>query len=402
MNIAVFIKSTTFHPNHGGLEVQNKILCEAFTQRGHAVTVYSPAGELNGIEETVNGVLYKFVNVKPKNKIFTDHILGSNVRDEWYKESFEMFLEDHKNFPYDIALSQSSAGLGIIRHKNEVGIPVISIAHGTILGELKTVLSRPKRLLSLPGMLKDFVYVLKTLLTRQKEFIHGSDLVVAVSLFVKDNIIFETGISREMVKVIYNGVEDMGVDPKIRETSKPSLIYVGRVEKDKGLFELVDCVSFLSEVLGDLRLNIVGRGSDEKALKEYAQSKGVSDRIHFFGFVKREELKEFYESSHIFILPTKRREGFPVTIPEAMMASLPIVAMDLGGVNEGVFDNETGFLIKAGNWRDFTQKIKLLLNDPKLRVRMGEGALKKAKELFSVEKMANQYLEVISEVLNSE
>jgi glycosyltransferase involved in cell wall biosynthesis len=106
-------------------------------------------------------------------------------------------------------------------------------------------------------------------------------------------------------------------------------------------------------------------------------------------------LLDYYAKARIFVLPTKRIEGFPVILPEAMLAGLPVVAMDLGGVREGVFDGETGFLINSGDFKSFEKKVELLVKDADLRQTLSENAKRKGRQLFSEAKMVDSYLEEI-------
>lgn len=84
---------------------------------------------------------------------------------------------------------------------------------------------------------------------------------------------------------------------------------------------------------------------------------------------------------------------------EAMFGGLPIVAFGLGGVPDAVFDNETGFLVKAGDFRAFKANLEELRNHPELVKKMGANARNKAVERFSLDKMLDSYEEIFEEVM---
>ncbi len=86
MKIAAFIKSTTLHKNHGGLETQNKVLCEGLVKKGHQVTVFSPKRDLDvsGAEES--GVKYVFIDAQYGRKI-----ISGFKKDSWEKMSLKVF-----------------------------------------------------------------------------------------------------------------------------------------------------------------------------------------------------------------------------------------------------------------------------------------------------------------------
>lgn len=401
MRVAIFIKSTTFHADHGGMEVQNKTLAEGFIKKGHEVVVYSPKGSLEKLTAAENGVEYKFIDSKYKNSTILQSILNTGAKSEWYVKSYKTFLEDNQEKKCDIVFSQSSAGLGIIRKKEELRVKVIAIAHGTIFSEFKTLLTRPKNLKNILRILKDFEYTLRTYLTRQKEFIRKADCVVAVSDFVKRNIVAETGVSKDMVTVIYNGVSDAFPDINLRVSSPFTILYVGRIERDKGLFELVENFKKHSGRKDkEVFLKIVGDGPDLAKLKGYVSKLGLNDRVVFGGFQKGAALKESYDRSRIFVLPTKRVEGFPVALAEAMMAMLPVIAFDLGGVSEAVVNGETGFLVKKGDWGAFNARLsKLIVNDQALTF-MLQKARDRATSMFSKDQMVKSYLDVVQRILD--
>lgn len=394
MRIAIFIKNTTLHKNHGGLETQNKTLAEGLVSLGYDVVVYSPFGDEKLSDIELKGVKYKFIKAKYQNKNIIESLLNPSVKNKVYEESYKLFMEDHKKHKFDIAISQSSAGLGIIRKKEEIGIPIISIIHGTTLSEFRTLLTRSKNLKSTLLLLKDLQYVLLNYFTRQREYVLNSDKVIAVSKFVRDNIAKETGLKNLDIEVIYNGVEDFNIDLEKRENLPLALLYIGRITEDKGLFELIEIFSKLAKN-HDITLKIVGNGQDLERLKNSAISLKCEDNIEFTGQVSQEEIKNYLTTSHVFVLPTKRIEGFPVTIPEAMLAGLPIVAMDMGGVGEGVFDGKTGFLIKALDFADFEKKLKMLIEDKNLRLKMKTASHEKGKELFTKNMMVKKYDEVV-------
>jgi glycosyltransferase involved in cell wall biosynthesis len=81
-----------------------------------------------------------------------------------------------------------------------------------------------------------------------------------------------------------------------------------------------------------------------------------------------------------------------------MFSALPIVAYDMGGIKDGIWDGENGYLIEPDNTNDFKQKVMQILDDDKLRQGMAENSLNKAYEYFTLKHMLNEYEKVIKEV----
>ena len=112
------------------------------------------------------------------------------------------------------------------------------------------------------------------------------------------------------------------------------------------------------------------------------------------------EIIKLLYASDIFVMPTRRIEGFPMTLVEAMFSGIPIVATKIGGVSEAVWDEETGFLVDTPDVLDFLGKLEVLINDKKLREEFGRNAINRARNLFSAGKMVEKYVSVFKEVLN--
>ena len=132
VRIAVFIKSTTLHKDYGGLETQNKVLCEGLVSRGYDVTVFWPVRELSMSAVEDKGVNYVFLDCVYRILPF------SSSKPLWVDKSYSEFKKAHSQIPFDLVISQSSAGRGIINHKAELKIKVVSISHGSTLSELRT------------------------------------------------------------------------------------------------------------------------------------------------------------------------------------------------------------------------------------------------------------------------
>jgi glycosyltransferase involved in cell wall biosynthesis len=346
MRIAVFAKSTTFHKNYGGLETQNKVLCEGLVQRGHEVTVFSPKKELDVEEAAENGVFYRFIpSVYRTITPFWKY--GQN----WFKKSARVFAREHKDKPFDIVISQSSAGVGIIKIKEELGVKVIAVSHGSILAEFKTKIVSARGIKEYLYLLKDVAFVLMIYFGRQRHFVLGANKVVAVSGAVKQLLMDETFASDEHIKVIYNGIDPGKFNGYLRKPDsqgKIRLLFIGRVVRSKGVFDLLKVFKELSDEEDKVILNIVGDGEDLEALVSAAKQTGLEDKVNFLGKIPYDEVASKLFASDVFVLPTLRVEGFPMTLPEAMFAELPVVANDLGGVSDAVEDGVTGFFNQTG------------------------------------------------------
>lgn len=397
MRIAVLIKNTHLHKSYGGMETQNKVLVEGLANLGHEVLVFTPAKEIKEANVVDNSV--KYILVPCIFRKFS--ILYSWRKDDWFHKSFEYFNNNHTQAPFDIVLSQSSAGLGLFRNKENLGVKVISISHGSKMGE---VISRVKSISSFKevvSLIIDMPHIIYAFFFTQREFVYGSDKVIAVSTAVKNALVEETFVKSDKVVVINNGIKPLTSSehlPAKLSNDVPHLIYVGRVIRAKGLFLLINVLSELRSMTW--HLSIVGDGEDLSALSKKVTDLNLTNQVTFLGKLTHSEAMKTLLQADIFLLPSIRIEGLPMVLIEAMFAGLPVIATDVGGNADAVADGKTGYLVKSGSEAALKEKLVLMLNDSALRARMGRDARLIADQKFTDTAMIMSYLKVIKEVLD--
>jgi glycosyltransferase involved in cell wall biosynthesis len=174
------------------------------------------------------------------------------------------------------------------------------------------------------------------------------------------------------------------------------LLYSGRVDKAKGLFEMIDAVAELTPQL-DLVLEIAGWSEDGQrtvdGLKEHARNKGVSDRLSFLGYKSLgPELFSCYKAADIFVLASKSSfEGFPRAIWEAMAHSLPVVATRVGSIPE--FVGDAAHLVPPNDSHALALAVRDVVQNTELRRRMiqrGRVAVKEVTLDHQVPRMAGE------------
>ena len=109
---------------------------------------------------------------------------------------------------------------------------------------------------------------------------------------------------------------------------------------------------------------------------------------------------QYYRASDIYMHVAKA-ETFPNTILEAMACGVPVIASNVGGIPEQVDDGITGLLIPAQNAELMAQSANLLLRDSDLRKKMGNAAIQRVKDRFTLVRQVEQYLQWYGEILNS-
>lgn len=199
------------------------------------------------------------------------------------------------------------------------------------------------------------------------------------------------GVAEGSVRAIRNGVPDVEQAVPARRTG-PVVGTVGRLDRQKGYDVLVQALPQLPEVTAV----VIGEGEERPQLVAMAQRLGVAKRLELPGWSDepRRELAAF----DVFVLPS-RFEGLPLSVIEAMLAGLPVVATDVGSVAEAVVDGSTGMLVPPDDVDALAGAIGALTGDAGLSRAMGARGRERALELFSVEAMAARYEALYDEVV---
>jgi len=150
------------------------------------------------------------------------------------------------------------------------------------------------------------------------------------------------------------------------------ILFLGRLEQRRGIFELLEATASLRSALPDLRLVCAGEG-DHAAVARYAARLGIRDAVKLLGRVGPSGKRALLENAAVFALPC-HGAGLPIGLLEAMAAGLPVVTSPTGGIAEAVADGTSGFLVAPGDTATLARVLRKLLEDRALAQRMGAAA----------------------------
>ena len=238
----------------------------------------------------------------------------------------------------------------------------------------------------------------KRFLLAQIEKLAGyvTDKIICVSEFDR-KLALKFKVAREdKLVVIHNGVDPNEFFKISRDYHKSSneviVTFVGRLAPPKDLLLLIDAIKLVPEI----KLQIVGDGELRQQVEGYIFKNGLRDRVILLG--ERFDIPKILAESDIFVLPS-RWEGLPLTIIEAMMSGLPVVATRVGGIPELVDDGVNGYLVPSRDVNALAKAIRKLVSDVELRERMGKAGREKAIEKFTLDKMLSKIAQVYEDVL---
>ncbi len=159
------------------------------------------------------------------------------------------------------------------------------------------------------------------------------------------------------------------------DTAAPVLLWVGRLEKLKGVDILIDAVAQLDS--RDFTLLIVGGDEHAEGLSRelcaQAEAAGIAANVRFEGAVPHEDLPVYYSAADVCVVPSYY-ESFGLVAVEAMACGTPVVASRVGGLVSTVTDGVNGYLIPWRCPEPFAEKLEVLLNNPELRANFSRAA----------------------------
>ena len=228
----------------------------------------------------------------------------------------------------------------------------------------------------------------------------GIDCIVAISESIRLQLQV-CGIPASKIRTIYEGM-DLSLYPrrthlKPRNPDEPVVVgTVAHLSREKGLDYLVEAASRIPEVHKRLRFIIVGNGDCRQELESHVRGKGLTDVFHFAGF--HPDISPYMKSFDVFALPSLS-EGLSSAILEAMAASLPIVATEVGGIPELVTNGDNGLLVAPADPEALAKAIQHLMDDPLESLRMGQRGRSRMEERFTLERKIQETEDLCSLLL---
>jgi glycosyltransferase involved in cell wall biosynthesis len=228
-----------------------------------------------------------------------------------------------------------------------------------------------------------------------------ADLVLGVSNFVTKSII-DVGFDRRRVRTVLNAIDiSEWTIPDVREEVRNELqlppdalvlISVCRLGKGKGPLELVQAMATVRRQYPNLKLIIVGQGSQEfvDQLTRLIEALELGQSVTLTGY--RNDVPRLMSAADIYAMPSDG-EPFGLVFVEAMAVGLPVVALNNGGTPEVVVHGMTGLLSPVGDPESLVVNMLALASNADLRKALGEAGKKRARECFDGPRLANAVLQ---------
>ena len=264
--------------------------------------------------------------------------------------------------------------------KNSFGIPIVATIHATEAGRNSGIHDETQR----------YINDTEWLLT------YEATEVIVNSNFMKNDLQRLFGLPYDKINVIPNGINlanftgierDYDFRRQYAMDNEKIILYVGRLVYEKGIQHLIAAMPKILSNYHDSKLIIAGRGGMLDELKAEATSLGLNDKVYFTGYLDSKQVQKMYKCADVAVFPSTY-EPFGIVALEAMLAGVPTVVSDVGGLDEIITHGVDGMKSYAGNPNSIADSVTALLYDHQLAQNCSKRAKQKVKEQFNWEKIA--------------
>lgn len=201
-------------------------------------------------------------------------------------------------------------------------------------------------------------------------------------------------LKKEKVKCVYipNAIDK--ISDRLSDLKSNNLISVGRISPEKGYLDLIEVFNLVSKNNDNLKLNIVGDGSQFDDVKKRINELKLNDKIIMHGFKNRDEVNKLLSESSLYLM-CSYTESFGIVLLEAFAYGIPCIAFDsASGAKEVIENGKNGYLIESRNKQEMADKIMELMNNIELRKKFGEEGYRKVKN-FDIKVVSKKWKELI-------
>lgn len=264
--------------------------------------------------------------------------------------------------------------------KNAYDIPIVATIHATEAGRNSGIHDDTQR----------YINDTEWLLT------YEATEVIVNSNFMKNDLQRLFGLPYDKINVIPNGINlnnftgierDYDFRRQYAMDNEKIILYVGRLVYEKGIQHLIAAMPKILSNYHDAKLVIAGKGGMIDDLKAETSSLGLDNKVYFTGYMDSKKVQKMYKCADVAVFPSTY-EPFGIVALESMLAGVPTVVSDVGGLDEIVTHGVDGMKSYAGNPNSIADSVTALLYDHQLATNISKKARQKVKEQFNWEKIA--------------
>lgn len=345
-----------FYPSTGGAELQAGLISRALVAEGHEVTILAPRLEAHRpLREEIDGIAVERIGY-PRVRL-----LGALVL--CLKFGWRLYARRREYDAIHIHMAKNLA---------------------SVAGLLRPLLKRPvvvkiSGAWEFEGGILDPALRRKPAVRLMNACIRRVDCVQCISGFTR-RMLIDAGYAPKRIRMIPNAVDARRFRLAAPGEGMPSVLFVGRIEKVKGLDVLLDAWPAVRARV-DAQLVIAGDGTVLAELRQQARQRGIEDSVRFLGNVSN--VADWLASSTLYVQPS-RQEGLPNSVLEAMAAGLPVVATQVSGNEDLVDDGRNGRLVPADRPEPLAEALIEILSDRARARAMGRESRRIIEERYEM------------------
>ncbi len=235
-----------------------------------------------------------------------------------------------------------------------------------------------------------------------REAVSCFDRYICISSFLGRVMRTNLGINSELLATIpeFLDIGDLGNSTRAdrRGEDSKTILYVGRLVKEKGLLTLLEAFKQVAESDARARLVIVGEGGLLGRLRTWSSEHRLEDRISFVGPVGHGDVADYFTEADIVVVPSLWPEPLGIVTLEALYLGKAVIATAHGGTMDILDDGVNGLLVPPGDPSALAAALLMLLNDSGLRKRLEARGPTSVAEKFGPEELARRTMEVYEEL----
>jgi glycosyltransferase involved in cell wall biosynthesis len=373
----------------GGVETVVEIIANELNKQGHNVFVICAGKDKEKtIEDEINKIkvyriawnkYFAFQDIDQQNFLLRFLYRIHQLNNKYSAKMVRAILNKEKP---DLILSHNTLGLGynIIKEINKTKIKHINTIHDVQLiipsGKLMVnqIINRAEKI---------YAFFTKNIYKNCKYTISPSEALL--NFYRKRNFFpnAETKIINNPLIPIKNTITD-----KKHISSQLKLLYIGQLERHKGVMNLIKALRLLNRE--NFSLTIAGRGTLSEQIKN---TEHILSNFKFFGEYDEKERIELLKQHDLIIVPSLCFENAPMVILEAWQSGVPVLASNFGGISELIEENKTGWLFNPESLENLKEKLEEIYKNRAKLDQMSEYCLQNVQK-FDVKNYINKILKI--------
>lgn len=371
MRILIFNWRDIKNPSSGGAEILTHEIAKYLVKKKNKVTLFTSRFRGSSEIEDLDGVtIIREGNSIARYVFRSVHFLAYKRYKKYFEGKVDLVIDEVHGLPFFTPWYVKEKKVALVCEvAGNLWIKMFGLFFGTI------------------GRIMEIFYL---------RFAYNAISFITISNSAEEELV-KNGVNRKNITVIPVGANIPKILPKINREKYPTIIFLGRVSKSKGIEDVIAIMNKLSAKY-EIKMLICGRQEPfyRKELYETIRKNNLDSKITFFDYVTEEEKFNLLGRSWILIHPSKT-EGWGINVIEANSMGVPAVGYNVPGLQDSIQNGRTGLLAKENSINGLIEMIERLIVDTKLYNQLSKEAIQWSKN-FTWEKTGEKTWKILKEI----